>query len=219
VINRHLRLALAPVVLLATLMMPDLAHSAACTGTYTASQLIPSFSCTSGDKVYSNFFGFDSNFIAPNASFAINEFTDPAGDTHEFQASNLSLGEGTMISYSYKVTIVGSTKKFKSFETSSTTLGSTQDMSKSLEADPPGSSSKVVQFNGGGLAKYTYTTPEVLPLSFTGSIEVVSGTLTSFSDTIVQTPASAVPGPLPVLGAAAAFGYSRKLRSRIQRFS
>jgi hypothetical protein len=199
--------------------MPELAHSAACTGTYTASQLTPSFSCTSGDKVYSNFFGFDSNFLAPNASFAINEFTDAAGDTHELQASNLGLGAGTMISYSYKVTIVGSTKKFKSFETSSTTVGSMQDITKTLEANPPGSSSKVSQFNGGGLARYTYTTPDAGPLSFTGSIEVVSGTLTSFSDTIVQTPASAVPGPLPVLGAAAAFGYSRKLRSRIQRFS
>lgn len=28
--------------------------------------------------------------------------------------------------------------------------------------------------------------------------------------------ATAVPGPLPILGAAAAFGFSRKLRKRIQ---
>jgi hypothetical protein len=30
-------------------------------------------------------------------------------------------------------------------------------------------------------------------------------------------PAADVPGPLPALGAAAAFGYSRKLRTRINR--
>ena len=31
-----------------------------------------------------------------------------------------------------------------------------------------------------------------------------------------QAPGDEVPGPLPVLGIAAAFGYSRKLRKRIQ---
>ncbi|MFZ9752327.1 MAG: hypothetical protein ACO3B3_02055 [Cyanobium sp.] len=30
-------------------------------------------------------------------------------------------------------------------------------------------------------------------------------------------PTSSVPGPLPVLGAGAAFGFSRRLRQRIQR--
>jgi len=33
----------------------------------------------------------------------------------------------------------------------------------------------------------------------------------------VQPPASSVPGPLPLFGAAAAFGFSRKLRNRIKR--
>ena len=37
---------------------------------------------------------------------------------------------------------------------------------------------------------------------------------TSFA--AVQPPASSVPGPLPLFGAAAAFGFSRKLRSRIK---
>jgi hypothetical protein len=36
---------------------------------------------------------------------------------------------------------------------------------------------------------------------------------------LVRSPEAAVPGPLPALGAAAAFGYSRKLRKRIKRSS
>ena len=39
-------------------------------------------------------------------------------------------------------------------------------------------------------------------------------TLTGSGDTISV---NVVPGPLPVLGAGAAFGFSRKLRRRIQR--
>jgi hypothetical protein len=124
-----------------------------------------------------------------------------------------------MISYSYDVAIVGSTKKFKLFETSATTVGLSQDIEKSLEANPPGASSKVTQLNGGGTARYAYATPVAGPLTFSGTIKVNSGVLTSFTDIISQTTAPPVPGPLPVLGAAAAFGYSRKLRSRIQRFS
>jgi hypothetical protein len=33
-----------------------------------------------------------------------------------------------------------------------------------------------------------------------------------FTDTLIQ---QVVPGPLPILGAAAAFGYSRRLRKRL----
>lgn len=42
------------------------------------------------------------------------------------------------------------------------------------------------------------------------------GRLTDPGDNPVTGPGDAVPGPLPVLGIAAAFGYSRKLRKRIQ---
>jgi hypothetical protein len=42
-------------------------------------------------------------------------------------------------------------------------------------------------------------------------------TFTSGSEQIILRDATPTPGPLPLLGAAAAFGYSRKLRNRIQK--
>jgi hypothetical protein len=50
-------------------------------------------------------------------------------------------------------------------------------------------------------------------IGFLGS----SLTFTSGSEQIILSNNYKVPGPLPLLGAAAAFGYSRKLRNRIQK--
>jgi len=50
-------------------------------------------------------------------------------------------------------------------------------------------------------------------IGFLGS----SFTFTSGSEQIILSNNYQVPGPLPLLGAAAAFGYSRKLRNRIQK--
>jgi hypothetical protein len=52
-------------------------------------------------------------------------------------------------------------------------------------------------FGTGGASTFTYT----------------SGT----EQIIVRNNPAQAPGPLPLLGAAAAFGYSRKLRNRIQK--
>ncbi len=46
---------------------------------------------------------------------------------------------------------------------------------------------------------------------FTGSRGVFTGT-----NSYVQVPTDQVPGPLPLLGAAAAFGFSRKMRNRVK---
>jgi hypothetical protein len=47
--------------------------------------------------------------------------------------------------------------------------------------------------------------------TYSGSINITTGAVTQYVDRINQTP-----GPLPILGAGAAFGFSRKLRSRIK---
>ena len=73
-------------------------------------------------------------------------------------------------------------------------------------ADPIVSSAT---FNGTTLASLGFTTSGLIGTwSFTGtseSIQVILG----------NPPAAAVPGPLPLFGAAAAFGWSRRLRKRI----
>lgn len=56
--------------------------------------------------------------------------------------------------------------------------------------------------------------PGVKSASFTTDLVVTEGEVTQFVDGVRQT--SPVPGPLPLLGAAAAFGYSRLIRARIK---
>jgi hypothetical protein len=62
------------------------------------------------------------------------------------------------------------------------------------------------------------------PVAVSGSVLTVrnlwdipaGAVLDSFKDTYTQKPSSKVPGPLPLLGAGAAFGFSRRIRRRIQ---
>ena len=63
-------------------------------------------------------------------------------------------------------------------------------------------------FNGTDLATLGFTTTGLI------GTWTINGTSESIQ-VILGAPAAAVPGPLPLFGAAAAFGWSRKLRRRI----
>ena len=55
--------------------------------------------------------------------------------------------------------------------------------------------------------------------TFTATLDGLSGSgaqQVSSTYAVVDAPTSAVPGPLPIFGAAAAFGFSRKVRNRIK---
>ncbi len=188
----------------------------ACRGTnnYTVAEISASnFSCQKGDKIYSNFSGFDLFPIA--SSFAFNEVPNTTiGDQHEFQASNLGITSGTL-SYSYTVAIAGS-KKFASFETDvSAGGGASRLISKSLTSTPGETANLTVNGGSTNSTAYIFTTPNSGPLAFSGSFTVNGGSLNSFSDYVYQTPGPPpVPGPLPMLGAITAFGFTRRLRRR-----
>jgi hypothetical protein len=67
-------------------------------------------------------------------------------------------------------------------------------------------------------ATKTYSSSQILTDAFTASIGVTEGDIMSFTQSFNfqnTPPLPPVPGPLPVLGAGIAFGYSRKLRKRI----
>jgi hypothetical protein len=64
---------------------------------------------------------------------------------------------------------------------------------------------------GAALGSYLSNTGQITAIHFNQL--TLAGSIPSFN--LVPT-ATSVPGPLPVLGAAAAFGYSRKLRKRIK---
>ncbi|MCP9902322.1 hypothetical protein KBZ12_17265 [Cyanobium sp. Cruz CV13-4-11] len=64
----------------------------------------------------------------------------------------------------------------------------------------------------------TFNSQTLATLNFTTTGLIGTWSLTGTSETIqviIGAPAAAVPGPLPLLGAGAAFGWSRRLRKRI----
>ena len=167
--------------------------------------------CTNGDKIYSNFSftGFDP--VSTSLSL-----TD-SGPQHTFSASGLNFGAGAIASYSYTVAIApgNPNASFLGYRTGATTsdLFNPLVSTKTLTGTPNGGVSTSSNDNPGNLVTYAPTIGG--PVVFTGSINVTSGRMDVLTDTLAQQvlpPASATPGPLPILGAAAAFGSVRKLR-------
>jgi hypothetical protein len=189
---------------------PSQAQATCLNGLGTAAlTALGSTGCVIGDKIYSDF-SF-TNF-APSSTFA---FTNAPTDQHTFSASGLQMMPGTAYSYSYKVSIVaGSGTTFSAYRTGSSTSDVVTPLvgTKTLDANPAGSPNPITSVNGGfsALGSYSPTIPG--PITFSGSISVTSGRLDVFTDSVLQQEASATPGPLPILGAAAAFGSVRKLR-------
>jgi hypothetical protein len=87
------------------------------------------------------------------------------------------------------------------------------ESTKTLTGIPNGDVSTGTNDVVGNLVTYVPTIGG--PVDFSGTINVTSGRMDVITDTLAQqviTPPSATPGPLPILGAAAAFGSVRKLR-------
>jgi hypothetical protein len=189
---------------------PSFAQSACAAGTITSYSALGTTGCISGDKIYSN---FSFTGFAESSALSVTD----AGQQHTFSASGLNFGVGTTASYSYTVAIAPGNPdaSFLAYRTGATTsdvfnpLAST----KTLTGTPNGDVSTGTNETSGNLVTYAPTIAG--PVVFTGSINVTGGRMDVFTDTLVQqvTPqASATPGPLPILGAAAAFGSVRKLR-------
>jgi len=176
--------------------------------------------CKVTDKVFSNF-----SFTGFNASssFSVTASGDPLVDAqHTFSASGLNFTPGAVASYSYLVTITNDGIPpefgFAAYRTSATSSEQTLPLmgTKTLTGNPAGTgiTSEAVNTTIGNVVPYPAAEPG--PVVFTGTINVDGGRMDVFTDSISQTrigpEASATPGPLPILGAAAAFGSVRKLR-------
>jgi hypothetical protein len=170
------------------------AHAALC-GTATFSELsasAPPFEITCGDKKF-----FDFTSISFGSTTGIVEFID-SGSLHElvFKFDTPGLGLGTFgLNYYAEVT---SGEDIIGLNTMNVATGNPVNVTSTLESIPvPGSFP-------GGFGTYALN-----------SSIVVDGTdpsVTEWRHMITQTP-----GPLPILGAGAAFGFSRKLRKRIKQ--
>ncbi len=84
-----------------------------------------------------------------------------------------------------------------------------------------GGSTSLVAVNGIPPASCVFapgvSTLNIEDVFFAGGQTVVSVVNNSFVLRAAQAPPESVPGPLPILGAAAAFGFSRKPRVRIRK--
>lgn len=170
------------------------------------SDITPGFSCLIGDKLYSDF-----DFDLPGTTMI--SISENFGTQHTLTISNAATFVGAT-KFNYKITATNAPAfELKTWQTD--TLGAvganqynvdvdwTNDalapISLSLSPGPSSSFPPLRDFNPN-------TADTVVTHAITNG-----QSLTGITDTVTQTP-----GPLPLLGAGAAFGFSRKLRNRIK---
>jgi hypothetical protein len=219
-------LALGGLTTLAT-ALPAQAQSACGVGVFDASVLDTSFSCVAGDKIYSNFISLAGTEPLPaNFRFSIID-ADPehtVSTIGTFSGGAAAGGGGVAKTYGmgYKVSIVpGEPRVITSF-TTDFTLTEGLNNTKTLQAVVPAAgTATAIRTNGTAPSVPVTISPGATSVDFISQMVVSATTVqvTGWNDTVFQTDPNVVPGPLPILGAGIAFGYSRKLRSRIKALS
>ena len=201
-------IAVVAIVAPLTAGSPSLAQPACAPGGITQYTGYGATGCKVADKVFSNFLftGFEAS-----SSFSVTALAEQ----HTFSASGLNFTPGDMASYSYLVTITDGSFGIQAYRTSATSSEVTLPLmgTKTLTGDPAGITSTAVDTTIGNAVIYPSEQPG--PVAFTGTINVTGGRMDVFTDSISQSrlnTQASVPGPLPILGAAAAFGSVRKLR-------
>jgi hypothetical protein len=122
--------------------------------------------------------------------------------------------------YTFNYTISHATKKLSGI---TNTLSSSSNMnqnkgtyrvdSTSSAADLTADLNLAIITNGA----YTYPSPTLSSDTFNTTLTITQGNIENFSATFnfQDMPPAAVPGPLPIFGAGAAFAFSRRIRARI----
>jgi hypothetical protein len=156
-----------------------------------------------GDK---NFTGFNLVGYTPSATDTL-KITESDGVWTVETLFNPSLTNksGTL---SYNIAVVGTNFTFN--ETEVNVGGSTQTTRPTVLSTMTGILPPFITTTGTAQTRTFTTKPASIAVS--QQFTAANRTLNSFTTTYTQN----VPGPLPLLGAAAAFGFSRRLRSRIK---
>jgi hypothetical protein len=199
------------------------AQAQVCTGdgTNTASFSLafltsnPGLTCTVGDKTYSNFSytGFVSSDLAQNI---VNMSESGVGGLqHTIGMMNTAGWTSASNTFSYTVSIASGPNTLNQWAAtgSSSIIGSgfTSTVTATNSAPSPNPNGAVNAFSTVG-SPSTFTAGTTSS-AFTNTFNVTSNAFTSFDNSLTQSaPPSATPGPLPILGAAAAFGSVSKLR-------
>lgn len=187
--------------------------------------LATGFSCTVGDKNFSDFtYSFTGAMGNPTPNdIAVTISTTAGGQLYTALFAPTTPGSwmGGSGSIGYKITVntlstdvisqvsgaVNSSIPSADYTWSTTASGSVA---------PPATCAgdeSVNSCTGVGSNPIPLALPGVLSTDVVNNFAATNDGIQSIQNTVVQT---AVPGPLPLLGAGAAFGFSRKLRSRIK---
>ncbi|MEA5414876.1 hypothetical protein [Synechococcus sp. BA-132 BA5] len=179
------------------------------------------YTCQIGDKIYSAFTKTGGSASFSNAVWSFSN-TEP-NHTLNVSSAGVAFGPGSY-GYTYRIAIAPeelATRFFESIRTGATTSGQgTNTYTKTLSSVPFTIPSPVTATQSAVNSAIGVYTPLTIQLAdFTSTLVVDAGQVDQFTDSLTQNarPGESVPGPLPVLGAAAAFGFSRKLRIRIKQ--
>lgn len=200
-------------------------------GMYTWGEIkaIPNFACVIGDKTYSDF-SYSSmkndamitlyNPIDDDDVFNFSQ-TGATGMTHNLNLNSANNWSNAKIMLNYKLTVSSGTNKLKNYSGNLTGDNGTQ-WAMSLAATNATSPSTTTDFPTTLGQQATTPTKlfnkNVSTTNFSNDViaNATGDGLTQFSNRLNQQLPPKAPGPLPLLGAGAAFGFSRKLRNRVK---
>ena len=198
------------------------AQAQTCTGNGTISgsfsldflTINPSLTCTVGDVTYSNFSftGFVSSALDLNV-VSMSE-SGLGGQQHTLGMQNVAGWTSPSNTFNYTVSRASGSKVYDLWaaSASSSVIGSNFNSTVTATNSAPSPNP-----NGAVNAFSTASSPSTFNAgttssAFTNTFIVTSNAFTAFNNSFIQK--ADVPGPLPILGAAVAFRFARRLRKR-----
>jgi|GEM_PF-1228957 hypothetical protein len=191
-------------------------------GQFLYSDITAGFTCYVGDKVYSDF--SNANGMSANDTFSLFQ-GGVNGQIHSLSVQGGSSGgyfTPGIYGFDYKVTVWQGNQAIQKYSTGATTNVPGVDWQKDLISTGTPNYATATSNSAGGTSGSSLFSPLVTSADFTTKLTVNSGDgVTQFTDAIIQKenipPSAAAPAPLPLLGATAAFGISRRMRRRIRQ--
>ncbi|MFZ9752628.1 MAG: hypothetical protein ACO3B3_03605 [Cyanobium sp.] len=119
--------------------------------------------------------------------------------------------------FEYNLAITGSDQNFDTARLSATTSSQTTFVKKTIQSDTP---TLALESIGGTPDQRAFTNRSLTFISVRDTYSVSDGSLKGFQNSFTQAdrtiPEESAPGPLPLFGAGAALGFSRRIRGRIR---
>lgn len=191
----------------------------------------PGFTCVIGDKTYSNF--SYSSAILDNANSVFSGIDDSdtfqfstigaLGLVHNLNVQSANSFQNATILLNYDLAITSGTNTLMDYSGNITGDNGTQWALSLASTNAPFSPSQTASYPTLGqsatipdVAFTTGSTSTAVANSFVANAN--GNGVTQFSNRVTQKTMdpTETPGPLPLLGAGAAFGFSRRIRSRIK---